>query len=577
MVLLIQLKQQQEFVNTVMEKPESQLILFVLRVEGRKEKKNTSDIEKSIPMKKIDPKAIEILKNGSQVERVYLCKKSILYFAIFYFAHYFKYPLAPFHFDFYSDLEKLFSNEIDEVAWIAFRESAKTSLAKIGILHAICYKEKEYINWDSYDKGNSESALFDIVVELQTNQRLIDDFGQLFYKKKHKDMLVEATRKRVGEFITENHIKVEAFSTQESTRGRVYGTIRPDMFVIDDFETVKTIVSYPVMGKIKAHINELKAGLGVNGSILYLGNYITEDGVVDHIIYGDEDTLGIKNNDRAILRMIPVAEEDGTINWKGKYVATDEEAAEFNKTIDDKDKRKISLRAKERSLGVRVFATEMMNNPQKAGDYYFDLDILRGLRKHCTKPKKISAGLKIWADFNAKHRYGGGADTSAGIGRDSNTIAIIDFSTRPAKIVLTYKNNQIKPNIFAWDLMRAGNKFGECFLVPEINNTGYATIAELIKPEDEGGCGYEEVYQREIKNKTTNEIQKEYGFNTNKATKPDVFGQFKSAIEDGELMILDKDLLEECEKYRDRDLHVMVPQEGMTHHFDLLMAAVLAW
>jgi hypothetical protein len=107
------------------------------------------------------------------------------------------YKSAPFHDDFFDDFEGLVTGRLKEAAWLAYRESAKTSITKIGIAWIIARKqvidalrkqgeevshwgERLYINIDSYDKANAESVLFDVVTELQTNQLLISDFGHLY-------------------------------------------------------------------------------------------------------------------------------------------------------------------------------------------------------------------------------------------------------------------------------------------------------------------------------------------------------------------------------------------------------------
>jgi len=104
-----------------------------------------------------------------------------------------------------------------------------------------------------------------------------------------------------------------------------------------------------------------------------------------------------------------------------------------------------------------------------------------------------------------------------------------------------------------------------------INNTGYATIGELINLE------YWNMYTREVKNKTSGAVQKEYGWRTTSGTKSDAFSQYKTAFEAGEFEIFDIDLLTEMYRYTKQQLRALTKQEGMTRHFDLLMAAVLGW
>lgn len=522
-------------------------------------------------IRSISPEVFDIICNGTQEQRTFLCELEPAYFALYYFSEFFTYKIPDFHFDFYEDIRLLVANELDEAAWIAFRESAKTSIAKTALVcWCICYKKKRFINYSSEDKDNAEAALFDIVVALQTNRKIIEDFGQLYHMKKAKEAQSEAKRKRVANFITENDIQVTAYSTNESVRGRVYKQFRPDLHVLDDIENNKTKDSYALTAKIKSYVNELKSGMAPTGCILYLGNYITDDGVIAHIM----DVLS--KNPRAVVRRIDVV-MNGKPVWPDKYTLTDAQASYENRNLLDPTRRKVSLEAKERSLTPSVYAVEMMNNPEKSGDYFFDRDRIKSfidvLEAKPRPPAKVVGDFKIWEPYNPSHAYAGGGDTAEGIGGDANASAFIDFTRRPNLVVATFADNQMSDVVFGHELARQGRIFGECLLVPEINNTGYGTVGALVSAE----VAYENVWQREVKNKTTQQLQKEYGFRTSTGTKHDILGAFKEAVESGECEILDLDLLYECYNYKKRDLRRLKVEEGQTKHFDKLMAAALAW
>lgn len=516
----------------------------------------------------LDPEIWKEVVDGTIEERKYICGKLFPYFCFYYHFDYFTYQSPSYHWDFFEDCERLANGELRDALWIAFRESAKTTIAKMFVEWCICYKKKTYIAWDSYDGRNAESALFDIALQLQTNKKILQDFGQLYRKrKKHKTKEEqeedEPTIKTLGNFITENKVKVERFTTQESARGRISGKNRPDLFVFDDIENTVTKESLALTSKIIRHVDEVNSGLQNTGAVLYLGNYISEEGVIAHIKSRLEGKGG------KIVRNIKVIEK-GVPTWPAKYVMSNREALLQN-VQTPREEHVISLEQKREDLGDVVFNTEMMNDPGKSGDYYFDREKVRVAMEKARDPVKNSAGLKTWSVFNAKHRYGGGADTAEGIGADHSTTAIIDFSQRPAEVVATYKNNEIPPSTFAHEIVRHALVFGECFFIPEINNTGYATVAELIN------IPYTHMYQREVKNKTTNKVTKEYGWRTTSGTKYDVFSQFKTAFEDGEVVIYDIDLLNEMYHYTKQAIRLLKKEDGMTRHFDLLQAAVLAW
>jgi hypothetical protein len=293
---------------------------------------------------KISKQALDKVFSGSRDERVFLCGEEFNLFMAYYALDYIKYPFADFHHEFFQDIRDLISGKYREVAWIAFRESAKTSFAKNFLLWMICYKKRSYINVDSFDKENAERVLFDIVVELQSNKRLIQDFGQLFNVKREAD---NVTQKRVSNFLTTNGVRVEAHSTQESVRGRLHGHQRPDFLLLDDFETNKTKDSKAYTEQVLKHIDEFKSGLDSKALILYLGNYITEYGSVQSL--KDRSKL-----DKMLLyRDIPVSiglGANGVPTWPAKYTWTHEVG-------------KVDINDKLLQLGSQVFSAEMMNQP----------------------------------------------------------------------------------------------------------------------------------------------------------------------------------------------------------------------
>lgn len=291
------------------------------------------------------PEALERMIKGSKEERKFLAENSFGLFAVYYFSNYFEYSLADFHYDMIDDLEELVNAEtIRELAFIMFRESAKTTFSKLFIVWLIVFKKREYINVDSFDKENSERILFDIAYELSNNLRLIEDYGVFYSRKRGID---EIKQTKISNFVTENGIRVEAHSTQESVRGRLHLNQRPDFLLLDDFETNKTKDSVAYTKQIQEHITEAMGGMSPKGVILYLGNYITEFGNVQFLINR------AKTDERIRLRNVPIM-TDNIPSWGAKYARTDEEA---------KKTEKVSIEDKERQLGSYVFSYEMMNQP----------------------------------------------------------------------------------------------------------------------------------------------------------------------------------------------------------------------
>ena len=289
-------------------------------------------------------KALQKVIEGTQAERLFLCEHSFILFALYYFSNYFTYALAPYHYSMAKDIEDLDKGNIRECAWIMYRESAKTTFAKLSIIWLISYKKRKYINVDSFDKENSERILFDIAFELTNNKRLQADFGVLFSKERG---IKDIKQNRINNFVTENGIRVEAHSTQESVRGRIHLNQRPDALYLDDFETNKTKDSQAYTKQVQEHISEAMAGMSPDAFILYLGNYITEYGNVQHLLNRAQ------NDHKLRIRNVPVMVNQKP-TWEAKYALTDKEAEEQGK---------VSIEDKQRQLGSQVFSYEMMNMP----------------------------------------------------------------------------------------------------------------------------------------------------------------------------------------------------------------------
>jgi phage terminase large subunit-like protein len=288
--------------------------------------------------------ALNKMIEGTRAERVFLAQESFGLFCIYYFQQYFTYSLAPYHYDFFQDCHDLVDNKIREVAWIAFRESGKTSIAKLFVIWLIAANRRKYINVDSFDKENAERILFDVAFEMTNNKRLQADFGVLFSKQRG---IEDIKQNRINNFVTENGIRVEAHSTQESVRGRLHLNQRPDCLILDDIETNKTKDSQAYTKQVQDHISEAMAGMSPNGFMLYLGNYITEYGNINHLFERAKTDKGIR------VRNIPIM-IDGKPSWIAKYALSDEEAEKTGK---------VSIEDKQRQLGSLVFSYEMMNKP----------------------------------------------------------------------------------------------------------------------------------------------------------------------------------------------------------------------
>lgn len=332
----------------------------------------------------LTPDQILWMFDAKPEERRYAGEINFLAFFACYFTHYMKTPFATYHGEMgRSDIPDLLSGKIKELCWFMFRESAKTSFAKIFIVWCIIYKKFEYINVDSQDKSNAERFLFDVVLELQTNKLLIADFGELFNVKRSDS---EKTQKRITDFLTSNGIRVEAHSTQEPVRGRLHGAIRPQLVVLDDFETMTTIKSEAATRQVRDHIAEFKGGIDQNkGRVLYLGNYLSESGTV-HML-----TEKARSDSTIRVREVWIVGPDGKPSWPEKYALTDEEAAETGKISIEEVRRRMWTP----DGGNADFMREMMGKPFDQTTAKFRRDMFREITRDEVDKMETAAFLLV--------------------------------------------------------------------------------------------------------------------------------------------------------------------------------------
>lgn len=510
-----------------------------------------------------------ILVGNNIDERKFICEQSLFLFAVTYFPEYFKYKSADFHQDFFDDFEKLVNGEIKYGAWIAFAEAAKSSIAKIGLVWIACYRKKKYVNVDSRDIENSERILFDVILSMQTNRYLKNDFGDLYNGVRTNE---ETTTKRKGGFLTTNGIRYEAHSTQSSVRGRFHKSFRPDFFLLDDVEDSKTIRSIPVTQAVIAHYDEVKRGLAPDASMLLLGNYLIEEGSVNYVMESTRNSGGV-------VRFIPVVDKRGNIAWPDKYVHTDEEAVKLNLSLT-KDKQKVSLENKKRELnagGKRAYEVEMMLDPIAAGSAFFDRRLVDLAVEKCVMATDNKAGFMLWGTYNPAHAYAIGADTGKGNGGDHSTSTLIDFTVLPNRQVGSYANNLIPADQFAHELKRQADMFGTCLLGPEKNaesGGSCLTTLKMIYPVDR-------IYRQVPSDRITDKPRGtgELGWETTGANKYTILNDLKTAFESGGLIIEDERILKEMRSFTftDADDLGSSRQGHSTRHYDLLMAISICY
>jgi hypothetical protein len=340
----------------------------------------------------------------------------------------------------------------------------------------------------------------------------------------------------MASFTTTTGIKVVAHTIGTDQRGAIQDESRPDFDWYDDFETRLSLMSAVTTHKIWDNMEEARTGLSKDGSSEYTANYISERGNVHRLVQKIDN------------KMIVPIEQAGVPTW-ARYSLDD--LARIKRDAED-------------------YEGEYLCRPSATKDIYFDRE---SIDKQVPKPiiDEI-AGLKIFKKFNPANRVCSGHDVAGGVGLDSSTSVFLDLDCFPVQVIATYANNEIKPDVFAHEIARQGKRHGENYVAVEKNYGSTLDILKTIYPQ-------REIHMtRSPSPKVIIQTPREYGWDTNGATKPMMMSDLAKAVEDGLIDLNDPALIAEARSYTTGDLMDReVDVRLTTRHFDLLIACAIAW
>lgn len=195
-----------------------------------------------------------------------------------------------------------------------------------------------------------------------------------------------------------------------------------------------------------------------------------------------------------------------------------------------------------------------------AGNKMFDLEVLG--RQKALQPIRETSGFRIYKEYQLGHRYAMGCDVAEGVGKDSSTIVLWDFSPAKPEIVADYDNNEIAPDMFAYEIKNLAEKYELPLVGIERNNHGHTTISKLrdIYPQ-------RHIYQDE---------KGRFGWLTNLVSKPKMMYDLNTATNEELININSAKILSEMRRYDKEDLRV-VKYNDETAHFDLLTGAAIGF
>lgn len=420
---------------------------------------------------------------------------------------------------------------------IAFRGAAKTARTKLFMAYVIANDKKHfrrYIKVLSFDSDNSKQIVTD-VYNMLVSPGTAALYPEMFEKTGSK------REETMSAFTTSTGVKMVADTVGTDQRGAIQEDARPDVIWFEDFENRKTLRSGRTTKNIWENMEEARTGLAVGGGCIYSCNYISEQGNV-HVLVE-------KYRAQGFVLIVPIVTDEGELTWPARY--SKEDVAQMKQDDDD-------------------FEGERLCKPSASREVMFDREVLEMMPR--AQPLKEVGGFKVFKDYDPSHRYGSGHDVAGGVGLDSSTSVFIDFDTIPARVVATFASNEIDPVTFGDEIKREQEIYGDCISAPEKNNHGHATVARLRQLDAN-------LYLTPKKDdKIFAADPTEYGWQTSTLTKPKMLFGLVKAVNDGHLLLEDEGLIRECMSYTRNDLIDNERDPRLTtRHFDLLIAAAIAW
>jgi len=234
----------------------------------------------------------------------------LLWFARIYFKKYLSYKIAPFQKDIYQILED--GDKFNEI--IAFRGSAKTTLAMLFYpIWAMVTGRKHHIVLIADTFSQIKDHIYNIKVELENNERLIEDFGSFEIQTETKK---KQEWQKASMIVPNYDTKIVGKSTGQKVRGTRYKQWRPDLIIVDDIEDLEMVRTKEQRDKTHRWLtgNVIPAGERGKTKYILIGNLLHSDAIMSRI--KKEINEGYREG-RVVE--FPLLDKNGEISWKGKY------------------------------------------------------------------------------------------------------------------------------------------------------------------------------------------------------------------------------------------------------------------
>lgn len=192
-------------------------------------------------------------------------------------------PLADVHHEMWRDIqESVIGNGPEQLGRILSRGTGKSAFGTLGpACWAVSYKHKSYVLICSDIGSTAEKFIKDIKDNMIENERIESAFGKLL-DDRNRDFICNATQL---EFT--NKTFIEAISSTSPMRGRKYKNVRPDLIILDDYQSEDDVRTEEArLKKWKRYSDDVKFAkqrpVKRNGKIVKKGTVLMAWGTQQH-------------------------------------------------------------------------------------------------------------------------------------------------------------------------------------------------------------------------------------------------------------------------------------------------------
>ena len=249
--------------------------------------------------------------------RVAITRESHWYFFHFYFAHYVKYPTAPFQaeiFDLTEDAKQ------GNFFIVAFRGSGKSTILTTSypIWAILGRQQKRFVLILCQTQSQAKQHMMNLRRELENNALLKNDLGPF---RKESDEWGSSSL-----VFSKLNARITAASSEQSIRGLRHNHHRPDLIIGDDVED---------LASTKTRESRTKTYQWLTGEVVPTGDRGTRLVVVGNLLHEDSLLMRIKEDIEGgridgSFKAYPLV-RGGEILWPGKYPSMEDIEAEKRK------------------------------------------------------------------------------------------------------------------------------------------------------------------------------------------------------------------------------------------------------